>query len=96
MNRVEKFVCVIKEKMLTVPQEKLDALDKELSIDFQEHFAFQNAQYRAFASGKITCDEASAIYRALGEVGSPSNGGWSKGTPLEMKVTVTQFVSEII
>lgn len=74
----------------------LHKLEGTQGIDFQEHFAYQNAQAHAHASGKLTMEEAQVAYIALGEVWSESNEGWAKGTDLATKVTVTRLVAELL
>ncbi len=102
-NRVEAHAATVREAIAN--GQKVDgsgpigdtaALDRELALTFEEHFAYQNAQARAHASGLITPDEARTIYRALGEVGSETNGGWARGTDLALKVTVTTVMGQLI
>lgn len=76
--------------------EKVAEFDKKQDISFQEHYAYQNAQSVAHATGLLTLDEAQIIYQALGEVGSEKNGGWAKGTDLATKVAVTMLMAEIL
>jgi hypothetical protein len=77
------------------PEQHAD-LDANMAIEFDEHFAYQEAQARAHVEGKITPDEAQIVYTSLGEVGSESNGGWAAGTDLPTKVTVTMLMGELI
>lgn len=76
--------------------DKLRAFEREMDISFQEHVAYQNAQARAHASGTISPAEAMLVYRALGEVPGDGNGGWATGTPLALKVTVTNLMGQLI
>jgi hypothetical protein len=71
-------------------------LDETLAVSFDEHFQFQQLQARAHAMGNLSTDEAQIIYVALGEVGSPDNGGWAAGTTLATKVVVTQLMGELL
>jgi hypothetical protein len=102
-NRIEEHAATVREAIAS--GRKVDgsgpigdtaALDAKLAVTFEEHYAFQNAQASAHASGVITTDEAQTIYRALGEVGSEANGGWAKGTDLALKVTVTTLMGQLI
>ena len=81
--------------------EELDAaatarLDATLAVDFEDHFAYQEAQAHAHASGKLRPAEAQMIYASLGHVGSADNGGWAAGTDLATKVVVTQAIGELL
>jgi hypothetical protein len=80
----------------TLDASSLPALDASLAVDFAEHAAYQTAQARAHASGKITTEEAFTVYAALGEIGSAANGGWAQGTDLALKVTVTTLIGQLI
>ena len=99
-NRVERYASMLRDKIakLDAPlngktwQEAYDAA----AIDFSDHFAYQNEQALAHASGKITSDEARVIYVSLGEVWSESNGGFSNGVDYAMKITITTIVAELI
>jgi hypothetical protein len=71
-------------------------VDKNLDLIFEEHFAFQNAQARAHASGIISTEVAQIIYNALGEVMSTSNGGWQPNVSTARKQSITQLMSELI
>lgn len=102
-NRIETHAAKVREAIAS--GQKVDGsgpigdvtkLDAELAVSFEEHFAFQNAQARAHAAGILTPEEASVIYRALGEVGSTANGGWAKGTDLALKVTVTTVMGQLV
>lgn len=102
-NRVEDHAATVREAIAS--GRKVDgsgpigdtaALDAELAVTFAEHAAYQDAQARAHLNGVITTDEAQTIYRALGEYGSEANGGWSKGTDLALKVTVTTVIGQLL
>ena len=73
-------------------------LDKSLALTSAEWFAYQNAQARAHATGKLTTDEAAVVYLALGGEtgGSPANGHWAVDTDLALKVTITNLIGELI
>lgn len=72
----------------------LAELERNMSNSVMEHFAFQNAQARAFAAGLINQAEAQTIYTALGEV--PAADGWATGTDLATKVVITQVMGELV
>lgn len=74
----------------------LAPLEASLAVTFEEHFAYQNAQARAHALGRITTAEAQTVYVALGEVGSDENGGWAAGTDLATKVVVTNLMLQLV
>jgi hypothetical protein len=73
-------------------------VDKNLDLIFEEHFAFQNAQARAHASGIISTEVAQIIYNALGEVmAEPTeNGGWQPNVSTARKQSITQLMSELM
>jgi hypothetical protein len=71
-------------------------LDEGMSIDFDEHFAFQREQSQAHAGGILSPEVAQQVYNALGEVHTPSNGGWAKGTSTATKCLVTQLMHELL
>lgn len=103
VNRIETHAATVREAIASGlkvdgsgPIGDVDKLNAELAVTFAEHAAYQDAQARAHASGKITTEEAQVIYRALGEIGSTSNGGWAKGTDLALKVTVTTLMGQLI
>ena len=72
----------------------MEAAERSLDNTFADHAAYQTAQSRAHATGKITTDEAMTIYMALGEV--PAADGWAAGTDLATKIVVTQVIGELI
>jgi len=102
-NRVEAYAARIRAAIASGqkpdgsgPIGDVSKLNETLALDFSEHFAYQNAQAEAHASGILTTDEAMSVYVALGEVGSASNGGWAKGTDLALKVTVTNLIGQLL
>ncbi len=102
-NRIADRIVVLREIIaaggkdgsLNTP-EKLKAFEDANAITWEEHFAYQNAQSRAFAMGRLTLEEAQICYNALGEVGSEKNGGWAAGTDLATKVAVTMVMASIL
>lgn len=72
----------------------LAAFERGLDNSLSEHFAYQNAQSRAFAAGKLSLYEAQVIYIALGE--APGASGWAADTDLATKLIVTEALAEIV
>lgn len=96
MNRLEKFRDEIQAKLDALPTEKVDKIDKELDIDWQEHYTYQNCQAAAHVEQVISTDEASFMFRALGQTQSGNNGGWAKGVDTATKFTVTKMIQELL
>ena len=96
MNRVSAAIERTMPKVWALNEAKRKALDANCAVTFDEHFAYQNAQARAHASGLLTPEEAQIIYMALGEVGSEANGGWASETDTTTKVVVTRLVGELL
>jgi hypothetical protein len=95
-NRVSRAIDVAREAVSKLNAVAASELDTTLALDFDEHFAYQQAQARAHAEGVLTTDEAQIVYVALGEVGSPSNGGWATGTDTATKAVVTQLIGQLL
>lgn len=95
-TRFDRPLALMREKVDALEDEKRAALDETLALTFEEHFTFQQVQARAHAEGVITTDEAHLVYVALGEVGSPANGGWADETDTALKALVTQVVGELL
>lgn len=95
-NRVEQAIARMQGKIAALDEEKVLKLEENCKINFQEHFAYQQAQAQAHAGGKLSTGEAQILYQSLGEVWFEGNGGWKKGTPLATKVVVTQVVGELM
>ena len=96
MNRISTAVAAVQAKLDELTPAAVAELDAAMAVEFDEHFAYQNAQARAHASGKLSTDEAQVVYIALGEVGSTENGGWADGTSTATKVTVTRLMAELL
>jgi len=100
-NRIEKYIAMVRAKQAELGDVALNGssweeAERNLDIDHLERVAYQNAQSRAFAMGVLSKDEAMIVYRAIGEVGSGKNGGWSAGVDYATKVTVTNLIGELI
>lgn len=75
----------------------LEALEESLDLDALETFAYQSAQARAHATGKLTTAEAQTIYLALGGEGfGRTASGWADGVSLALKVTITNLMAELL
>src|SRR3954451_14547242 len=96
MNRVLAAVSQVRERFDALDADAQVALDATMAVEFDEHFAYQEQQARAHASGKLTTDEAQVVYIARGEVGSVANGGWAAGTDTPTKVAVTMLMGELL
>lgn len=94
-NRLTRRYAVVKERFAALDPEAQAKLDSEMDVTFEEHFAYQQEQARAHASGILETDEALIVYAALGEVGDPENGGWSEGTDTPTKIVVTLLMGEL-
>jgi hypothetical protein len=95
-NRVQRAIDDIRTRVDGLEPDARADLDSNLDLGYGEHFAYQTAQSRAHASGRLNVDEALLVYNALGEVGSSSNGGWASGTDTATKVAVTLLMGEIL
>ena len=72
----------------------IDSLHEGMALSFADFTGYQGAQSRAYASGKLTADEANTIYQALG--GDVFAGDWPESTSLAVKLVVTQVVGELL
>jgi len=98
-DRLSAMIEVSREKIKEVEADKPGMaanLDKELAVDFEEHFKYQQLQAEFHAAGRLTPDAAQIVYVALGEIGDSDNGGWAAGTDLATKVIVTQLMGELL
>ncbi len=96
MNRVTAHIASLQPRIEALTPEAREKLDASMAVEPFEHFAYQEAQARAHAMGKLTADEAMIVYTALGEFPSQSNGGWTTDTDLATKVTVTMLIGELM
>ena len=96
MNRLASHIEMVRGKFSELDADAQTKLDTEMAVAFDEHFAYQNAQARAHAAGRLTTEEAQIVYHALGEVGSEENGGWAAGTDTPTKVSVTVLMGQIL
>lgn len=74
----------------------VEAVDKNWDITVEEHFAYQQTQAAAHASGIISLEVAQIVYHALGEVMSSKNGGWTAGITTARKQAITQLIGELM
>lgn len=94
-ERMNMMLAQIRVKYEALDEEKQVALDKDMDVDSSDHFQYQQMQAEMHASGVLEPDAAMIVYRSLGEVGSPDNGGWAKDTDTPTKVLVTQLIGEL-
>lgn len=96
-NRVTRFIAKfeasLKERLESgaVTQAQIDEANRSLDIDIVEFCAFQEQKSYAHAMGKITFEEAQAVYSILG--GSPEH---FNRQPLSHKYTVTAMMAELL
>lgn len=95
-ERLNRMIGQSREKCNALDLAKLAEIDKELDIDFEEHFQFQQTQAEFHASGLLTPEAAQIVYAALGEVVSSKNGGWSAGVDTATKFMVTKLMEELL
>ena len=72
----------------------IDSLHESMALSFDDFFGYQNAQAAAFASGKLTFEEAQTVYAALG--GESFACDWPTGTSLSTKLVITQLMCELL
>lgn len=90
-NRVQALLDNGRKPDGTLITADLGELEKSLALTPVEVFGYQNAQARAFATGKLSYAEAQTIYTAIGE-----GGDWAEGTDLALKLTITQLMGELL
>lgn len=96
-NRIERMVGIVEERLAALDEAKRAEMTKALTLTHEEHFAFQTAQSHAHAGGKLTLDEAQAVYAALGgEQYASTADGWPESTTLAMRITVTKLMGELL
>lgn len=93
---LSRHLPLIRERIATLSDEEREEFEAEMAVTPAEHFAFQNAQARAHAAGRIPTETAQLIYAALGEVGSTKNGGWASDTDLATKVVVMMAMPSLL
>jgi len=63
---IETVILDMSKKLSALPKEKVDSLNDTCKVDSAEHFAYQTLQSKAFASGKLSLDNAQWLYATLG------------------------------
>ena len=101
MNRITKYAAMVQDKIdaldgVGLDGTPLDVAERGLDITMGERVAYQNAQATAHVTGKLSTDEAHAVYMAIGESGTSKNGGWARDTSYAMKITVTNLVGQLL
>lgn len=94
--RLKAHIATVDAKLATFDPEKVAEIDRELTVDVEEHFRFQQCQASAHARGWLTPEAAQIVYIALGEQGSEKNGGWAAETDTATKYSVTQLIGELL
>jgi hypothetical protein len=74
-----------------VTQQKVDDLNKVLDMDLLEYVKFQELKSFAFASDKLSLDEANTIYGYLGNIPDTFNN-----QPIEVKSVLTRIFKELL
>lgn len=95
-NRLTAAIDRVRPKVDALSADDAAALAESLSLTASDHHGYQDAQAHAHAAGKITTDEAHAIYLALGPVRATDNGGWASHVDLAAKVVYTQAIAELL
>lgn len=85
MNRFADSVLLIERKLALLSPEKVTELGKKLDMSPQEHFIFQEKKTLAFASEKISLEEATYLFTKLGGTVEVFNR-----QPVAVKVVLTQ------
>lgn len=95
LERYTDYLIGVQHKLQELDEPKLQDIDSNMALEFDEHFQFQNWQSQAHALAIIDTPTAQRIYASLGEVLSSTNGGWAKGVSTAEKFTITKLMSEL-
>ena len=87
-NRIQSGIDRINEKIKTVPEDKLKALEEGLKTDFDDLVEYQKLQSTAFACGKLSLEEAGMLYQMFGGE-APSPEKWDKLTLAEKVIGIS-------
>ncbi len=99
-NRVTDYATMVQGKLDSLgdqtltPGESMADFESGMSLSLGDFVGYQNAQSRAFASGRLSFDEAQSAYIALG--GDSYHGDWPNETPLAMKIAITRLIGELL
>lgn len=85
MNRLAALVVTAEANLAKLPVERVEELGKKLDLSFEEHFIFQEKKSLAYASGKLSLDEATFLYEKLGGTASVFNA-----QSVAVKIVLTQ------
>jgi len=96
MNRVTRSIDELRPVIEALPADKISSLNETSSINFEEHFKFQELQSYAHAMDILKTDEATIIFRALSPVYGEGNGGWASDTDLATKVVIIKIMEELL
>jgi len=106
MNRVQAAIERYEERIKGMGGEECGVgkdgtpfrdLRAKQALTLAEFIHYQNTQAAAFASGRLSYEEAQTLYGALGGesyTGPPD--GWPAGTTLATILTVTQVIGELM
>ena len=75
-----------------VTAENVEETRKDLDFSFDEYIKFQELKSLAYASGKLSQDEAMTIFNYLGESGVKK----FNDQPIEVKAVLTQIFGELL
>ena len=85
---ITKSIQKVNEQLQILPKEKIDRLEKNARIDDGIEFvAYQNAQSRAFASGRIEFDDAQWLYNMINSFNKQ---------PLADRIVALEFLSQLV
>lgn len=89
MNRITEAIRKAEGKIeqARIEGKDLATLEGNLNLSTGEFVVYQNTQAHAFASGRISFEEAQTTYRIL--------NNWETATLAE-KVTVTRLINELM
>lgn len=98
-TRLSRMIDDARERLqgagdLTTAQ--LREAEDNLAITGEDHFQYQQIQAEAHARGWLDRDEALVVYAALGETGSPDNGGWAPEADLATKYVVSSLIAKLL
>ena len=96
LTRLADAIGAAATKIAALDASKAVELDAAMALIPSDHFAFQQQQAGAHASGLLSTEAAALIYRSLGESCTGSNGGWAADTDTATKVVVTQLMGELL
>lgn len=87
VNRVLKYAAVVERRVaeLHLAPEKLARMERALDLTWDQACTYQQRQARAFASGRLTYEEAQTVYAAL----NGETPRWADHVKYPLKVAIT-------